>query len=161
MLGKTQAPAMPGQELSVGEVATRSGVAVSTLHFYEAKGLIASRRSEGNQRRYPREVLRRIAVIRIAQRLGIPLEEIGATLASLPEGRTPTRSDWARLSKLWHERLQARIAELTALDQELTSCIGCGCLSIDRCKLRNPLDRLGAAGAGPQLFGKQEVEDGP
>jgi MerR family redox-sensitive transcriptional activator SoxR len=159
MVRNTQTPALPGQELSVGEVAARSGVAVSTLHFYETKGLIASRRSEGNQRRYPREVLRRIAVIRIAQRVGIPLEEIGATLASLPEGRTPTRSDWARLSKRWHDHLQARIADLVALDRELTSCIGCGCLSLDRCKLRNPLDRLGAEGPGPQRFGRALEDD--
>lgn len=142
------------QELTVGEVAARSGVAVSTLHFYENKGLIHSRRSGGNQRRYAREVLRRIAVIRVAQRIGIPLDEIGRALAGLPEARTPTRTDWARLSAHWRKDLEARIAELQALNNELTTCIGCGCLSLDRCKLWNPQDRVAAEGAGPRLFGK-------
>lgn len=134
--------------LAVGEVARRSGVAVSTLHFYEAKGLIASRRSEGNQRRYGREVLRRVAFIRVAQRVGIPLARIAEALAQLPEGRTPDRADWARLSAAWREELDARIAQLRRLRDTLDDCIGCGCLSIDRCRLRNPLDGLAAQGSG-------------
>lgn len=138
------------RELGVGEVARRSGIAVSALHFYESKGLIRSSRSAGNQRRYARDVLRRIAVIRVAQRVGISLDAIGAALACLPQLRTPTRADWARLSALWHEELDARIHELTRLRNELTNCIGCGCLSLQRCRLSNPADLLGQAGAGPR-----------
>lgn len=137
-------------ELSVGEVAARSGIAISALHFYETKGLIASRRSAGNQRRYARDVLRRLAVIRVAQRVGIPLETIGAALATLPDARTPTRADWQRLSSLWRGHLDARIHELTRLRDELTDCIGCGCLSLQRCKLSNPADALARLGTGPR-----------
>ncbi|MDC8015988.1 redox-sensitive transcriptional activator SoxR [Tahibacter soli] len=137
-------------ELSIGEVASRSGVAVSALHFYESKGLIASRRSAGNQRRYARDVLRRIAVIRVAQRVGLPLEAIGAALAALPDGRTPTRADWQRLSASWRAELDARIAALSRLRDELTGCIGCGCLSLKRCRLSNPGDALARFGAGPR-----------
>ncbi|TDR41124.1 MerR family transcriptional regulator [Tahibacter aquaticus] len=137
-------------ELSVGEVAARSGVAVSALHFYESKGLIHSRRSAGNQRRYARDVLRRIAVIRVAQRVGISLEAIGQALARLPAARTPTRADWLRLSAVWRDELDARIGELTRLRDELSGCIGCGCLSLQRCRLSNPADRLGQGGAGPR-----------
>ena len=136
------------RELTVGQVAERAGIAVSALHFYEAKGLIASHRTAGNQRRYGGDVLRRVAVIRIAQEAGIPLAEIGAALASLPEGRTPTRRDWARLSKDWRDRLDRRIRRLEALRDGLDDCIGCGCLSIDRCRLRNPEDRLAQDGTG-------------
>lgn len=135
------------KELSVGEVARRSGVAVSALHFYEARGLIRSNRTGGNQRRYGRDVLRRIAVIRIAQEVGVPLAEIASALGSLPEGRTPTRDDWAKLSTVWRDGLDRRIEQLTRLRDGLTDCIGCGCMSIDRCPLRNPNDRL--AGQGP------------
>src|SRR5262245_8578402 len=132
----------PCDELTVGEVAQRSGVPVSTLHFYEAKGLIQSQRTAGNQRRYPRDMLRRIAIIRAAQRVGMPLATIREALASLPEARTPTRRDWARLSSAWREELDVRIAQLTQMRDTLDDCIGCGCLSLDRCRLANPGDVL-------------------
>jgi len=143
-------PADIGKRLTVGEVARRSGVAVSALHFYEAKGLIRSVRSAGGQRRYGRDVLRRVAVIKVAQRIGIPLAEISAALASLPEERTPTKADWARLSSQWRRALDERIAQLTRLRDQLDDCIGCGCLSIEACKLRNPLDALAEQGSGPR-----------
>jgi len=143
---------MGGEELSVGDVAKRSGVAVSALHFYEAKGLIHSHRSGGNQRRYGRDTLRRIAIIRAAQRVGMPLVAIRDALASLPEARTPTRRDWSRLSSAWREELDARIAELIRMRDTLDDCIGCGCLSLDRCRLANPGDVLGGQGAGPQRW---------
>lgn len=146
---------MGSEELSVGEVARRSGVAVSALHFYETKGLIHSHRSEGNQRRYARDTLRRIAIIRAAQRVGMPLATIRDALASLPEARTPTRRDWTRLSSAWREELDTRIAELIRMRDTLDDCIGCGCLSLDRCRLANPGDWLGDQGAGPQRW------DGP
>ena len=136
------------KELSVGEVAKRSGVAVSALHFYEQRGLIRSNRIGGNQRRYGRDVLRRIAVIRVAQEVGIPLADIAATLDSLPDGRTPTRDDWARLSTAWRNDLDRRIEQLKKLRDGLTDCIGCGCMSIDKCPLRNREDRLAKEGTG-------------
>lgn len=136
--------------LSVGEVARRSGLAVSTLHFYETKGLISSSRSEGNQRRYAREVLRRVAFIRVAQRVGIGLAEIATALAALPPKSAPSRADWTRLSATWRGELDERIAQLQKLRDTLDDCIGCGCLSIDRCRLRNPHDQLGDEGPGPQ-----------
>jgi MerR family redox-sensitive transcriptional activator SoxR len=139
---------MMQKELSVGEVAKRSGVAVSALHFYEQRGLIRSNRTGGNQRRYGRDVLRRIAVIRVAQEVGVPLADIAATLNSLPDGRTPTRDDWARLSTAWRDNLDRRIDQLTKLRDGLTDCIGCGCMSIDKCPLRNPEDRLARQGPG-------------
>ncbi|MEX1081559.1 MAG: redox-sensitive transcriptional activator SoxR [Halofilum sp. (in: g-proteobacteria)] len=139
-------------ELSVGELADRSGVAVSTLHFYESKGLIASHRNQSNHRRYPREVLRRVAVIRVAQRAGIPLAQIRETLANLPDQRTPTAVDWRRLSAEWQAELDARIAHLTELRDQLGECIGCGCLSVESCPLRNPWDELGREGSGPRLL---------
>ena len=139
---------MMQKELSVGEVAKRSGVAVSALHFYEQRGLIRSNRTGGNQRRYGRDVLRRIAVIRVAQEVGVPLADIAATLNSLPDGRTPTRDDWARLSTAWRDNLDRRIEQLTKLRDGLTDCIGCGCMSIDKCPLRNPEDRLARQGPG-------------
>jgi MerR family redox-sensitive transcriptional activator SoxR len=141
------------REFTVGQIAARAGVAVSTLHFYEAKGLIRSNRTAGNQRRYAGDMLRRVAVIRIGQEVGIPLAEIAATLASLPEGRTPTRRDWSLLSRAWRESLDRRIRRLQALRDGLDDCIGCGCLSIDRCLLRNPGDRLGEEGAGARRIG--------
>lgn len=150
-MGKLEAADI-GRQLTVGEVAQRSGVPVSTLHFYETKGLIRSVRSSGQQRRYGRDVLRRVAVIKVAQRIGIPLAAIGDALASLPEGRTPTAADWARLSRLWRGELDARIAQLTRLRDQLDDCIGCGCLSIEACRLRNPLDSLSDQGSGPQLL---------
>lgn len=139
-------------ELSVGEVAARSGVPVSTLHFYETKGLIASGRNAGNQRRYPRDVLRRVALIKVAQRLGVALADIAAALASLPAGRTPTAKDWNDLSAIWKNDLDARIDKLTRLRDQLGECIGCGCLSLEHCKLRNPLDELSELGPGPRLL---------
>ena len=138
--------------LSVGEVAGRCGVAVSTLHFYEAQGLIRSQRSGGNHRRYRRAVLRQVAVIKVAQRLGVPLAEIGQALATLPDGHAPTARDWARLSRQWQAGLDERIAQLTRLRNDLEGCIGCGCLSLKACRLRNPDDALGADGAGARLL---------
>ncbi len=138
--------------LSVGEVAARSGVAVSTVHFYEAQGLIRSARTGGNQRRYPRQVLRRVAVIKVAQRIGIPLSIIRDALATLPKGRTPTAQDWNKLSNGWRALLDERIAKLVRLRGRLDECIGCGCLSLKVCPLRNPDDVLGEDGPGPRLF---------
>jgi MerR family redox-sensitive transcriptional activator SoxR len=145
-------PLFPGGTLSVGEVAKRSGVAVSTLHFYETKGLIRSLRTEGNQRRYPRGVLRRVAVIKVAQRTGIPLASIQAALARLPQGRAPTAEDWADLSRTWRAELDERIRRLSQLRDQMDDCIGCGCLSLKTCPLRNPQDALGEQGAGPRLL---------
>ena len=140
------------KELSVGEVAARSGVAVSAIHFYEAKGLIRSRRNRGNQRRYPRGILRLVAVIKVAQRIGMPLATIRDALATLPRGRTPTAADWRRLSALWRTGLEERIERMIRLRDSLTGCIGCGCLSLKVCPLRNPLDRLSEEGPGPRLL---------
>lgn len=134
--------------LSVGELAARSGVAVTALHYYESRGLLAAQRSASNQRRYPRAALRRVAFIRAAQQLGIGLAEVAQALAELPEGRTPTKADWARLSTHWRARLDERIAALQALRDRLDGCIGCGCLSLRACALYNPGDECGAAGAG-------------
>lgn len=137
-------------ELSVGEVAQRSGVAVSALRFYERKNLIRSHRTGGNQRRYDREVLRRLAIIRIGQELGIPLSEIGAQLRELPADRAPNKRDWAQLSRRWRETLDRRIVLLTRLRDELTGCIGCGCLSLRTCPLYNRDDTLAHEGSGPR-----------
>ncbi len=135
-------------ELTIGQLAARSGVAVSALRFYEAEGLIAARRTEGNQRRYPRDTLRRVAFVRVAQRVGIPLKEIRNALEHLGDGRTPNRADWAALSAHWRRDLDERIAQLEALRDRLTGCIGCGCLSLDHCRLANPDDVLGVEGPG-------------
>jgi MerR family redox-sensitive transcriptional activator SoxR len=140
----------PGQELSVSELATRAGVAISTLHFYERRGLISSRRTGGNHRRYRRDTLRRVAFIRVAQRVGIPLAEIATALNELPDARTPTRSDWQRLSERWKAELDARIRALQQLRDDFTGCIGCGCLSLAACALANPRDELRERGAGPR-----------
>lgn len=140
------------RELTVGEVAARSGVAVSAVHFYEAKGLLTSWRNRGNQRRYPREALRRVSIIKVAQKLGLPLASIKEALDSLPKGRTPTDRDWRKLSVRWHNELEARIAKLTRLREQLTGCIGCGCLSMKACPLRNPGDELAREGPGPRLL---------
>jgi MerR family transcriptional regulator, redox-sensitive transcriptional activator SoxR len=140
------------RELSVGQVARRSGLSVSAIHFYEAKGLIKSRRNAGNQRRYPRDVLRRLAVIKVAQRTGIPLASIHEAFASLPQERTPTAEDWARLSAAWKDERDARIEGLTRLRDQLDGCIGCGCLSLEACPLRNPGDELAAEGSGARLL---------
>lgn len=139
-------------ELTVGEVAARSGVTVSTLHFYEAEGLIQSWRNSGNQRRYPRDVLRRVAIIRVAQRTGIPLASIREALKSLPDGRTPTSEDWKNLSARWRADLNDRIDRLIRLRDQLDGCIGCGCLSLGVCPLRNPWDKLAEEGPGPRLL---------
>jgi len=138
--------------LTIGEVARRSGVAASALRFYEQRGLIGSERAGSGHRRYPRPVLRRIAFIVFAQRVGLTLEEIGRELGKLPPDRAPTRRDWARLSSGWSDRIDQRIAELQRLKVGLTECIGCGCLSLDRCQLSNPGDRAGAAGPGPRYW---------
>jgi MerR family redox-sensitive transcriptional activator SoxR len=127
-------------------------VSVSAIHFYESKGLIKSWRTPGNQRRYPRLVLRRVAVIKVAQRVGISLSAIRAALDSLPKGRTPNEKDWAALSARWRADLDDRILRLTKLRNELTNCIGCGCLSLDSCPLYNPGDRLSSEGPGPRLL---------
>lgn len=140
------------RELSVGEVAARGGVAVSALHFYEAQGLIHSWRNAGNQRRYARDVLRRVALIKVAQRTGIALADIRAALDTLPDRRTPSAEDWKRLSAGWRADLNDRIERLTRLRDQLDGCIGCGCLSLGACPLRNPWDRLGAEGPGARLL---------
>ena len=143
--------ASPPKELGVGELAERAGVAVSALHFYEAKGLIHSVRSGGNQRRYARSVLRRLAVIKVAQRVGMPLAAIAEALNALPSGRTPTVADWRRLSASWKLELEERIRTLTQLRDQLDGCIGCGCLSLKACPLRNAQDALARDGAGPHF----------
>jgi MerR family transcriptional regulator, redox-sensitive transcriptional activator SoxR len=138
--------------LTITEVSRRSGVASSALRFYEERGLIRSEREGSGHRRYPRPVLRRIAFIVFAQRIGLSLDEIGLELAKLPPDRAPTRAEWERLSSTWTERIEARIAELERLKHGLTECIGCGCLSLDRCALANPDDRAGRRGPGPRFW---------
>lgn len=138
--------------LSVGDVARRSGVAVSTIHFYEAEGLILGWRSEGNQRRYARDVLRRVAIIKVAQRAGIPLATIKSALTKLPSDRAPTPDDWRQLSTSWRDMLTDRIGSLVQLRDQLDGCIGCGCLSMADCPLRNPSDRLSQLGDGAVLL---------
>ena len=138
--------------LTIGEVARRSGVAASALRFYEDRGLITSERAGSGHRRYARPVLRRVAFIVFAQRVGLTLEEIGAERAKLPPDRAPTRRDWERLSSTWSRRIDARIAELERLKAGLTECIGCGCLSLARCRLANPGDRAGRLGPGPRYW---------
>jgi MerR family redox-sensitive transcriptional activator SoxR len=138
--------------LTIGEVARRSGVASSALRFYEQRGLIGSERAGSGHRRYPRSVLRRIAFVVFAQRVGLTLDEIGAELAKLPPDRAPTRRDWSRLSSTWTARIDGRIAELERLKAGLTECIGCGCLSLERCRLANPGDRAASAGPGPRFW---------
>lgn len=140
------------KELTPGQLSERSGVAVSALHFYEREGLISSRRTSGNQRRYTRETLRRVAFIRISQRVGIPLSEIRDALNQLPEGRTPTRRDWETLSTAWRADLDERITQLVRLRDNLTGCIGCGCLSLGSCKIVNEYDHLGAEGPGARVL---------
>jgi MerR family transcriptional regulator, redox-sensitive transcriptional activator SoxR len=136
--------------LTVGQVAERSGVAVSTIHFYESKGLIASWRTDGNQRRYPRSVLRQVSVIKVAQQLGIPLAEVKETLGMLPADQVPTAEHWRAIATSWRGRLDERIERLTLLRDRLTGCIGCGCLSVEDCPLRNPDDVAGSEGTGPR-----------
>jgi MerR family redox-sensitive transcriptional activator SoxR len=138
--------------LTIGQLAARTGVATSALRFYEDRALIASERTDGNQRRYPRAVLRTVSVIKAAQEVGLSLQEISDALASLPQGRTPTKRDWARLATGWRSNLDARIAELEALRDELADCIGCGCLSLTSCALFNPQDRVAEAGTGARYI---------
>ena len=134
--------------LPVGEIARRSGFAESAIRYYESRGLLTSTRTAGNQRRFRRSTLRRLAFIRAARNVGLSLEEVAAALRSLPEGRTPTRADWSRLSRLWRRRLDEQIAALTALRDGLDTCIGCGCLSLQRCAFSNPGDEARAGGPG-------------
>ena len=138
--------------LTIGDVAARTGVATSALRYYEERGLITSERTDGNQRRYPRSVLRTVSVIRAAQEVGLTLREIQAALASLPNRRTPTPEDWSRLARGWRDDIDHRIAELEALRDELGDCIGCGCLSLKSCALFNPEDRAGAQGTGARYI---------
>ncbi len=134
--------------LTIGQLAERSGVATSALRFYESRGLIFSERTTGNQRRYLKSTLRRVAFIRAAQQVGLSLDEITAALATLPRGRTPTKADWHRLSKNWRPRLEEQIRRIELLRERLYGCIGCGCLSLKSCALMNPGDQLAAAGPG-------------
>jgi MerR family transcriptional regulator, redox-sensitive transcriptional activator SoxR len=134
--------------ITIGELAARSGVATSALRFYEQRGLIQAERTSGNQRRYARSQLRRVAFIRAAQRVGLSIEEIRGAMSTLPDNRTPTKSDWARLSRNWQDRLDAQIRELERLKTKLTGCIGCGCLSLRRCALSNPDDVMADQGPG-------------
>jgi MerR family redox-sensitive transcriptional activator SoxR len=150
-MGKADSPNIL-RELTVGQVAARSGVAITALRFYEARGLISSQRNSGNQRRYKRDVLRRVALIKTAQKLGIPLASIQTAFETLPQDRTPAMEDWNRLSLSWKADLDERIDRLTALRDQLSGCIGCGCLSMDACPLRNNGDALGEDGAGPRLL---------
>ena len=143
---------LKARELTVGEVARRCGVAVSALHFYESEGLIKSQRTKSGHRRYGRDVLRRIAVIKVAQSAGLSLQEIAKAFSALPDGRTPSVKDWAKLSAGWRDLLSERIAQLTRLRDDLTGCIGCGCLSLDQCPLRNQGDHLAEKGSGAQLL---------
>ena len=138
--------------LTIGELAARAGVATSALRYYEDRGLISSERTEGNQRRYPRSTLRTVSVIRAAQEVGLTLAEIEDALSSLPESRTPTKADWAKLARGWRAQLNARIHELIALRDELGDCIGCGCLSLKSCAIFNPADRAGMAGSGARYI---------
>ncbi|HVQ88666.1 MAG TPA: redox-sensitive transcriptional activator SoxR [Actinomycetes bacterium] len=149
------------EQLSIGELAKRSGVAASALRYYESEGLIVGSRTAGRQRIYPRSALRRVAFIGAAQRVGLSLEEIRTALATLPSSRTPSRADWARLSRSWLPRLDEQIAELTRLRDKLTSCIGCGCLSLRACSLYNPGDQAASTGTGPRyLLGESPPDVG-
>jgi MerR family transcriptional regulator, redox-sensitive transcriptional activator SoxR len=140
------------EALTIGEVAARSGVATSALRFYEEQGLIHSARTDAGHRRYPRAVIRRVAFVVFAQRIGLSLEEIRAELARLPYNRVPDRADWMRLSASWTKRIRERIAELERMEAGLTECIGCGCLSLDRCQFANPGDRVARQGPGPRAW---------
>ncbi|MGQ0804344.1 MAG: redox-sensitive transcriptional activator SoxR [Actinomycetota bacterium] len=139
-------------ELTIGALSERTGVAHSALRFYEAEGLIHATRTDGGQRRYPRDILRRVSFIRIAQQVGLSLDEIRAALSSLPQNRTPTKKDWERLSTSWRPRLDAQIAMLERLRDRLTGCIGCGCLSMQACRLLNPGDEAARRGPGPRYI---------
>jgi MerR family transcriptional regulator, redox-sensitive transcriptional activator SoxR len=142
--------------LTIGDMSHRSGVAPSALRFYEDVGLISAKRTVGNQRRYPRHMLRRVAFIRAAQRVGLSLEEIKGALGSLPAGRTPTKADWQKVSRTWESRIDRQIADLYRLKGKLTSCVGCGCLSLRTCSLSNPDDIEGDRGIGPAWLATEE-----
>jgi MerR family redox-sensitive transcriptional activator SoxR len=150
---------MSDETLSIGEVAARSGISPSALRFYESQGLVAATRSDGGQRRYERDVLRRLAFIRVAQRVGLTLDEVRSALGTLPNERTPTAKDWARLSRTWRPRLDEQIAVLVSLRDQLSSCIGCGCLSLRACALYNPDDGAAALGTGPRYLLGDSAED--
>ena len=148
-----------GRELSIGQLAARTGLAVSAIRYYESQGLIASERNAGGHRRFARAEIRRLSFIRIAQQLGFPLERIRDDLSKLPEGRIPTREDWAEMGEGFRAELDARIAELTAMRDRLDGCIGCGCLSLESCALYNPRDKAAARGSGPRyLMGDRSDE---
>ena len=151
---------MAAAHLTIGDLSARSGVATSALRYYEALGLIASERTSGNQRRFPRAALRRVTFIRSAQRVGLTLEEVSEALATLPEGRTPTKADWARLSRGWRPRIDAQIERLERLRDKLDGCIGCGCLSLRTCALQNPDDRVAARGPGAAYLEPAGASDG-
>ena len=145
--------------LTIGELADRSGVATSALRFYETKGLIESERTAGNQRRYPRAALRRVSLVRAAQEVGLSLGEVAEAMETLPHDRTPTKSDWEKLSRSWRKRLDRQIAELQALRNDLTDCIGCGCLSLKSCAIFNPADAIAERGSGPRyLLGDKKLQ---
>ena len=145
--------------LTIGELADRSGVATSALRFYETKGLIESERTAGNQRRYPRAALRRVSLVRAAQEVGLSLGEVAEALETLPHDRTPTKSDWEKLSRSWRKRLDRQIAELQDLRNDLTDCIGCGCLSLKSCAIFNPADAIAERGSGPRyLLGDEKIQ---
>ncbi|WP_232075577.1 redox-sensitive transcriptional activator SoxR [Phytohabitans suffuscus] len=146
-------PKEPDDTLTIGDVVRRTGVAASALHYYEQLGLIAAHRSAGNQRRYPRHMIRRISLILVAKRLGIGLADVREVFATLPMETVPTVRDWQRVSRRWHTRLEDRKREIEQLERELTGCIGCGCLSMTVCQLLNPEDELGAQGPGPRRLG--------
>ena len=147
--------------LTIGDLSRRSGVATSTLRFYDSIGLLSPERTPGGHRAYPRHVLRRVAVIRVAQRLGLSLDEIAEALGGLPADRAPTAAEWSRMSRVWRRRLDERIAQLESLRNDLSGCIGCGCLSLRRCRLYNPDDRAAQLGDGPRyLLGDEPVGAG-
>jgi len=145
--------------LTIGQVAERSGLAPSALRYYESEGLIRAQRTGGGQRRYDREVLRRLAFVRVAQRVGLTLDEVRAALSSLPSERTPNARDWARLARSWRPRLDEQIAVLVGLREQLSSCIGCGCLSLRACALYNPGDGAASLGTGPRYLLGDDASD--
>ena len=148
-------------EVTIGELSARSGVAASALRFYEAQGLISAGRTSGNQRRYARHMLRRVAFIRAAQLVGLSLDEIGLALGKLPDGRTPTKADWTRISRTWTARIDKQIADLQRLQSKLTGCVGCGCLSMQTCALNNPDDEQGSVAPGPAWLSTAENDGHP
>ncbi|MGO2861592.1 MAG: redox-sensitive transcriptional activator SoxR [Brevibacterium sp.] len=148
----SEAKPSPTDLLSVGDVAVRTGVAVSALHFYERQGLISAVRTSGGQRRYARHVIRRISVIQVAKRMGIPLAEVAEVFEDLPADRMPGKADWRRISERWRTKLEARRKEIERMESELVECIGCGCVSLRSCRVLNPDDELGSDGSGPRLL---------